>query len=272
MSERSTGIWLVRREALPLGRRLAAALNADLFEPWITAEPGRLGCQAQHADEALGLTAQPTVREQFRATFHTRQRWVLVMASGIAVRFLDGLPESKYSDPAVVVLDEAARFAIPLLSGHEGGANALAYEVARATGAVPTVTTATEAIKPLTLGIGCRKGVSAERIELAVKQALDGRHLNEVREVATIDLKAEEPGLLAFCASHQLPLRVIARSDVAARGWTGKPSEWVQKNVSVDGVCEPCALIASPRGQLIVPKTALNGVTVAIVQDRWPTP
>jgi cobalt-precorrin 5A hydrolase len=38
----------------------------------------------------------------------------------------------------------------------------------------------------------------------------------------------------------------------------------------VDGVCEPCALIASPRGQLIVPKTALDGVTVAIVEDRMP--
>lgn len=250
MSERSTGIWLVRREALPLGKRLAAGLNADLFEPWITAELSQ--------------------REQFRAAFASRQRWVLVMASGIAVRFLDGLPESKYSDPAVVVLDEAARFAIPLLSGHEGGANALAYEVARLTGAIPTVTTATEVVKPLTLGIGCRKGVSAERIQLAVEQALGARHLNEVREIATIDLKAEEPGLLAFCASHELPLRVIARADVAARPWASQPSEWVQKNVGVDGVCEPCALIASPRGELIVPKMALNGVTVAIVEDNLP--
>lgn len=247
MSERTTGIWLVRRESLPLGKRLAAALNADLFEPWITAELSQ--------------------REQFHAAFSSRQSWVLVMASGIAVRFLDGLPQNKHSDPAVVVLDEAARFAIPLLSGHEGGANELAYEVAQLTGAIPAVTTATEALKPLTLGIGCRKGVSASRIEQAVRQALQGRTLAEVREVATIDLKAEEPGLLAFCASHDLPLRVIARSDVAARPWVSEPSDWVKKNVGVAGVCEPCALIASPRGTLIVPKTALNGVTVAIVED-----
>src|SRR5260363_306911 len=50
---------------------------------------------------------------------------VLVMATGIAVRLLDGLPRNKHSDPAVVVLDEAARYAISLLAGHEGGANRL---------------------------------------------------------------------------------------------------------------------------------------------------
>ncbi|SCK26832.1 cobalamin biosynthesis protein [Vogesella sp. LIG4] len=241
-------IWLVRDDALPLGQRLAAALGATLYQPWLT--PGG------------------SPREQFRRCFHQHRQWVLVMASGIAVRYLDGLPASKYSDPAAVVLDEAARFAIPLLSGHEGGANTLAYQVARLTGATPAVTTATEALKPLTLGIGCRRGKPLHDIERAVLSALGTRSLAEVREVATIDLKADEAGLLAFCERHALPLRVIAREDVAARGWTGQPSDWVQQNVGVAGVCEPCALIASPRGQLIVPKTAFDGVTVAIVEDR----
>jgi cobalt-precorrin 5A hydrolase len=124
-------------------------------------------------------------------------------------------------------------------------------------------------LKPLVLGIGCRKNVPVEKIAAAVTHALAliGRTLSEVREVATIDLKAEEPGLLTFCAANELPLRVIAASDVAARGWVTAPSEWVQKNVGVDGVCEPCALIASPRGVLALPKTALEGVTVAIVED-----
>lgn len=242
------GIWLVRPDALDLGQRLADALGATLYQPW--------------------LTPDDSPREQFRRVFHQHRQWVAVMASGIAVRYIDGLPASKYTDPALVVLDEAARFAIPLLSGHEGGANALAYEVARLTGATPAVTTATEALKPLTLGIGCRRGKSADDIERAVTAALNGRTLAEVREVATIDLKADETGLLDFCARLQLPLRVIARADVAARGWTGEPSAWVQQNVGVDGVCEPCALIASPRGRLIVPKTALDGVTVAVVEDN----
>lgn len=243
-----TAIWLVRNDALPLGQRLAAALDATLYQPW----------------EGDG----DSPRKQFRLAFARHRRWLLVMASGIAVRYLDGLPVSKHSDPAVVMLDEAARFAIPLLSGHEGGANALAYEIARLTGAIPVVTTATEATKPLTLGIGCRRGKPVGDIEHAVNIALGNRTLAEVREVATIDLKADEAGLLAFCDRHELPLRIIARVDIAARGWTGKPSDWVRESVGVAGVCEPCALIASPRGQLIVPKTALDGVAVAIVEDR----
>ncbi|BEV70981.1 MULTISPECIES: cobalamin biosynthesis protein [unclassified Paludibacterium] len=244
------GIWLVRPEGEALGRHLAQALDGVLYRPWLA--PGELSAKVQ-----------------FQATWSQHRRWILVMASGIAVRYLDGLPASKLSDPAVVVLDEAARFAIALLCGHEGGANALAYRVARLCGATPVVTTASEALKPLTLGIGCRRGKRQDEIEAAVRHALGPRSLTEVREVATIDLKADEPGLLAFCAQHQLPLRVIARADVAARGWTGIASDWVRQNVGVDGVCEPCALIACPRGQLIVPKTACDGVTVAVVEDYF---
>jgi cobalt-precorrin 5A hydrolase len=167
----------------------------------------------------------------------------------------------------VVVVDEAARHAISLLSGHEGGANKLAYRVANLLGAVPVVTTATEALKPLVLGIGCRKDVDVEQIRAAVSNALGALSLSDVREVATIDVKANEPGLLAFCESHDLPLRVIATETIAARAWVTQPSEWVKQNVGVDGVCEPCALIAAARGRLIVPKTALNGVAVAVVED-----
>ncbi|TDR79816.1 cobalamin biosynthesis protein [Paludibacterium purpuratum] len=245
------GIWLVRPEAEPLGQRLAAALGGTIYRPWLAADGGL------------------TPGKQFRAAWRQHRQWLLVMASGIAVRYMDGLPQSKLTDPAVVVLDEAARFAIPLLCGHEGGANALAYAVARATGAIPAITTASEALKPLTLGIGCRRGKSRDAIEQAVRSALGARQLAEVREVATIDLKADEAGLLDFCAQHDLPLRVIARADVAARGWTGAPSDWVRHNVGVDGVCEPCALIASPRGRLITPKIAYDGVTVAVVEDSF---
>jgi len=90
-----------------------------------------------------------------------------------------------------------------------------------------------------------------------------------VREVATVDLKANEPGLLEFCAAFDLPLRVFARATLAARPWVSAPSEWVKQNVGLDGVCEPCALVASPRGRLLVPKTSLDGVAVAVVQDQW---
>jgi cobalt-precorrin 5A hydrolase / precorrin-3B C17-methyltransferase len=70
---------------------------------------------------------------------------VLVCATGIAVRATAPLLASKVSDPGVVCVDDAARWAIALAGGHRGGANALAREVAALLGAEAVVTTATEA-------------------------------------------------------------------------------------------------------------------------------
>lgn len=245
-------IWPVRREAEALALHLAELLPAQILRPWNMTE------------------RQP---DAFAKAFSSAKQWVFIGASGIATRFLTHLPQSKYSDPAVVVLDEAARFAIPLLGGHEGGANALAYQISRLTGAIPTITTATEAIKPLTVGLGSRRGVSLEQVEQAVFQALGQRlastnPTSEIREVVTVDLKAKEAGILAFCEKYALPLRILAHADLEARPFVTQASDWVQQNVGLPGVCEPCALIANPRGRLIVPKMALNGVTVAIVEDQ----
>ena len=244
------GIWLVRPESEALALILQNQLGGTLYRPW--------------------LNHGVNQKQQFAEAYRNHSQWIMIAACGIAVRFVGGLAEDKHSDPAVVVLDEAGRYAVSLLAGHEGGANRLAYRVANAIGAVPVITTATEALKPLLVGIGCRKGVSADQISAAVKLALGERQLCEVREIATIDLKANEPGLLEFCDLNNLPLRVLASATIAARPWVTKASDWVQQNVGLPGVCEPCALIASPRGQLLVPKLALNGVAVAVVEDnQW---
>jgi len=241
------GIWLVRPNSEALAALLQNYLGGTLYRPW--------------------LNNSSTQKDLFAAAYRLHRQWIMIAASGIAVRFLDGLAQDKHSDPAVVVLDEAGRFAVALLAGHEGGGNRLAYRVANAVGAVPVITTATEALKPLVVGIGCRRDVPMERIAAAVRLALGQRDITEIRELATIDLKADEPGLLAFCEHYQLPLRVLSSATVAARAWVTQPSDWVQKNVGLPGVCEPCALIASPRGRLIVPKTAVDGVAVAVVGD-----
>ncbi len=79
-----------------------------------------------------------------------RARWadvdgfVLVCATGIAVRAIAPLLADKAADPAVVVVDDAGRFAVALTGGHRGGANVLAREVAALLGAEPVVTTATD--------------------------------------------------------------------------------------------------------------------------------
>ena len=273
------GIWPVRAEAEGLAQRLAQQLGAELFRPWARSE---------------------TQKAQFQAAFGQHSHWVLIMATGIATRFVDGLLRDKHQDPAVVVLDEAGRHAIALLGGHEAGANLLAYRVANAVGAIPVVTTATEALRPLVVGIGCRKGVREEQLARAIGHALglcgrtthsgceatvaeiggscDGRAVGEVglsdgfscvRELVTVDLKANEPALVAISQRYGIPLRVIARHQIEARSWVTRPSAWVRQSVGLDGVCEPCALIACGRGRLVVPKTTLDGVAVAVVEDDW---
>ena len=246
----TTGIWIVRSEAEQIGRYLAAKLGARCYTP--------------------GSVRQPINREVFAGCFGEHREWVLVMATGIAVRYLQNLPSDKQTDPGVVVLDEGCRFAVSLLSGHEGGANQLAYRVANLTGAVPVITTATEALKPLVIGIGCRRGVTAEQINSAIECALDHvkRSLSGVREVATLDVKQDEPGLNEWCQRSGIPLRIIAREIVQHRPWVTSASEWVRENVGVDGVCEPCALLATFRGQLLLPKTLHDGVAIAIVEEK----
>jgi cobalt-precorrin 5A hydrolase/precorrin-3B C17-methyltransferase len=80
-----------------------------------------------------------------RARWREVDAFVLVLATGAAVRIVAPLLEDKETDPAVVSLDEAGRFAVSLCGGHLGGANALARQVASLVGAEPVVTTATDA-------------------------------------------------------------------------------------------------------------------------------
>ncbi len=124
-------------------------------------------------------------------------------------------------------------------------------------------------MKPLTIGIGCRTGVSAGQIDAAVRAASGEPFLKDVGQVATITSRAHEPGLVEFCTHHALPLRVFTREQIGTVAGVPTPSPTVRAHLDIDGVCEPCALLAAaPDAQLVVRKTILNGVTVAIAISR----
>jgi len=69
---------------------------------------------------------------------------IFIMAAGIVVRTIAPLIKDKKTDPAIVVLDEKGRFAISLLSGHIGGANEIAREIANFLGGDAVITTASD--------------------------------------------------------------------------------------------------------------------------------
>lgn len=98
----------------------------------------------RHAAQAGLLPLERPLSEWTKEAFSGADALVFISACGVAVRAVAPYVKSKAEDPAVVVLDDNARFAVSLLSGHLGGANALTQEVARLTGAQAVISTATD--------------------------------------------------------------------------------------------------------------------------------
>ncbi len=194
---------------------------------------------------------------------------IFCMAAGIVVRVIAPYIKDKYTDPAIVVVDEAGRFAISLLSGHEGGANNLAIRVANSLGAQPVITTGSESRRNIVIGIGCRRGIDKREVIKAVRYALaeTGHPINRVRYIVTIDLKRNEQGLRDACAELGIPLKTVSAELVKRFNGTYKRSSFVKEKIGVEGVSEPCALITARRPKLILPKKIVGRVTVAVVKE-----
>lgn len=331
----------------------------------------------------------------------TEDAIIYVGAVGIAVRAIAPYVQHKTKDPAVLVVDELARYCIPLLSGHIGGANELAEKICEglACGTVPVITTATDlnhkwAVdvfakknhlvisdmkrakeisarilagekiriyleepgriyvdqrnlskelqidsgrlsgelqmdlgnlpeelqivsdpekadiyigaklpeqteayragklpvqaetqaenllrlipKCMTLGLGCKKGTAFEKIEDAVRQVFETEHLDirGLRQVASIDLKAEEKGILEFCKKHALDYQVYSAEQLKEVPGNYQASEFVSQITGVDNVCERSAVCAELDREkkmpaVLVKKTPLDGVTVAVTVGDW---
>lgn len=228
-----------------------------------------------HAHRAVvAVDAEPfeRVAELTQDLWSQRRGLVYFAPTGAVVRAIAPCAASKYTDPAVVVCDVWGRWAVSLLSGHEGGANQLALTVANALGGEPIITTTTEAVKDLVVGIGCRRGTAPEAIEAALREALlsIGKGIDDVRLLASADLKAREPGLLEASRRLELPLRFIPGEDFCQAPFTFTRSEVAERQVDLPGVAEPAALLAGRRTRLLLHRTVLHGLTVAIAQEEHP--
>ena len=333
----NAALFAFSRQGCRTGRRVLAALGAEgfaCFAPERLEEPGFA---------PLGKPAKPF----YGGLFGEKEALIFVGSVGIAVREIAPHVKSKASDPAVVVTDELGRFVIPVLSGHLGGANALAKRLAAALGAVPVITTATDincrfsvdtfardfgytlsslplakavsaavlegdvpvcsqfplpdrlpaglvpgtsgklgiyigcrteqpfektlrlVPKILHLGLGCRKGTEEAAIADAVSGLLEENGIDPraIRCAASIDLKAQEQGLLSFCAARRLPAAFYPAETLRQVAGDFTPSEFVKSVTGVDNVCERAAMVGAQT--LIVKKTARHGVTAALAAESW---
>ena len=279
---------------------------------------------------------------------------VFIGAIGIALRAIAPYIKTKTKDPAVVVVDELGQFSIPILSGHIGGANELALQIAGILDAVPVITTATdinnvfavdtwakgqglkilnpqciklvsskllngEAVhikseysidgKPpqnvqindlyvmdeydviishkdyenelkndtlllvpqiITVGIGCRRDTSLENIEESILNILksENYHILSLKNIASIDKKANEKGIIEFAEKYGLPFNTYSADELNSLEGDFTKSDFVKSVVEVDNVCERSAVMESDR-ELIRRKDTCDGrgVTVALAMN-----
>lgn len=298
--------------------------------------------------KTLQAEAYHSLAQWTEAHFSAADGLVFIGACGIAVRAVAPHIKDKFSDPAVVSMDEKGNFSIPLLSGHVGGANALARRLAGETAGIPVITTGTDVqglfavdewaarqglvidgraaakkissallhgqavsfqsdfpvIGPLPygvitnssplgfcvttladkqpfqttlrlipkiiiLGIGCRRGTREEDILEAVGKVLGRENisLQAIAETATIDLKADEPGLLAFCRRLGLRLHTYSAAELSEAEGDFSSSDFVKSVTGTDNVCERAAVRAG--GALLIKKQADRGITVAVAAKPY---
>ena len=349
----------------------------------VTANGVRLALQIQ--GKLPGSVCYTPARHRFAAAMGARpfdrlasifpQLWrrhpflICIMATGIVVRLAAPLLRGKSKDPAVVVLDERGRFAVSLVSGHLGGANALAASVAEITGGFPVITTSSDvcgkpaldliaregnlevgnppmlsrlarailegepfwvfdpdrlvvpslrdraefftvdreffhsrdgespcetrgatvglwvsesdaprgfqclALHPrlLVVGIGCNRGTDSGEILELVRSVFhsEGLSMSSIRNLASVDLKSDEPGLLEAAHTLERPVVFFPREQI--EGVTvPNPSGMVKKHLGVQSVCEATALLSANTTALIVPKRKSLNVTLAAARANSP--
>ena len=361
-----SGIALVAitKHGTELGKKLKAAIpeaNLLVSEKFAASAPG-------------AVVMKETVSKEIARWFHQYEEICFLISLGAVVRMIAPVLKDKHTDPGVVVVDDRGQFAISVLSGHVGGANAFCERIAKALGAQAVVTTASDVGKTipvdilgrelgwttegeenvtrvsasvvneepiafiqetgearwwtrdvplpksirvfpswdgvdlaafksflvvsdrvreqfpqaiqdrlvlyrprsLVLGVGCDRGVPEEALFEAVEVALKDAGLSRraVRNVATIDIKENEPAINALCARMDWPLVTFTKDELLetfSRVHVPNPSAVVKKYTGTPGVSEPSCLRSAGAERLLVEKRKFAaGITVAVARVVFP--
>jgi len=211
-----TAILALTEQGARTARRVRAALpDADVFVSRRVAAQadaaGEVSTDGVHASDGAaaengGMRTFGRIAQVTAEIFAQYDALVFIMAAGIVVRSIAPLVRDKLADPAVVVLDEQAQHVISLLSGHVGGANALARQLAAALGADPVITTATDVE-----GLAAPDAVAAQ---LGLMPWPHGAILNVNRALL-------DGARVRYVVDASLPLAAFYRERLAAGGAAG---------------------------------------------------
>lgn len=168
-------IVTLTRQGLATAKRLACAYTAgaDIYAPAGLIVGESLTTPLFPLEGGLGAFCG--------RLWHSYRGLVFIMATGIVVRCLAPYLEHKTKDPAVVVLDEKGEYAISLLGGHLGGANALARHLAELLGGKAVITTASDVQNLPALDVLARElglqAVPAEKLTKVMAALVNGKKI-----------------------------------------------------------------------------------------------
>jgi cobalt-precorrin 5A hydrolase len=122
----------------------------------------------------------------------------------------------------------------------------------------------------IVVGIGCRRGTPATSILEAIEDAMEvsNLHMDSIRHLATVDVKADETGLLEAGKMLGKDLIIIGREEIKTVEDMYEGSDFVEKTIGVKCVSAPAAYLSSNKnGKFIKEKKRYNGVTVSIYEE-----
>ncbi|HXH08461.1 MAG TPA: precorrin-4 C(11)-methyltransferase [Alphaproteobacteria bacterium] len=213
-----------------------------------------------------------TTSDQVGMLFRDGCPLIAVASVGILVRLLAPHVQRKDIDPPVVVVDEGGRFVVPVLSGHLGGANALAERIATRIGAVAVVTTATEALATLPID------------RVAAEEGWQIEDLQAIKTVARCLVDGEPVVVVQECGATAWQQRLEplpATIDIIARWEAVTPKDYragvlisdreipaalLQMVAPTWAVCRPASLIVGMGAERGVPPEELNAAVENVLR------
>ena len=126
--------------------------------------------------------------------------------------------------------------------------------------------------KEYVIGIGCKRGKKAEEIDAFISKTINraGISVTQIFALASVSQKQDEQGIVEWCRKEGIPFLTYTAEELREVNGSFAESFFVREQVGVGNVCERAALKACGEGgELLVKKTAENGMTIAAARRKW---